>query len=392
MPNLANISECVGCTACMNVCPKNCIQMQKDLNGFLYPEINTDKCINCFQCENVCPILNNVEILNESPDAYAAFSLNDNIRKESSSGGIFSEIAKIIIEKNGVIYGAAYNKNFEVYHCKINKIDELNKLRGAKYSESILGYCFSNIQENLKSGQYVLFSGTPCQIAGLKSFLKKDYDTLFCVDFVCHGIPSPIAWKSYIKYRTEIDSNGEYPCNINLRSKETGWSNYQYSNVFQYKNGYQHAELSTDSLYMKLFVNDYISRESCENCKFKGYDRVSDFTLGDFWGVWDIVPEMDDNKGTSVVLIHSEKAKSLWKIIKPNVKFQSVTINQTAEQNQSMCNSSKSHIARNNTLEKIRKGNISECEQLFAIKNDKIYFKIKNKIKIILKTIFCYEK
>lgn len=234
-------------------------------------------------------------------------------------------------------------------------------------------------------GQKVLFSGTPCQVAGLKSFLGKEYDNLLCIDFVCHGIPSPVVWKEYVKYRAKQDADDEMPKAINLRSKSTGWSKYQYSNIFKYENGKQYSILSSDSLYMKLFVGNYISRSSCENCKFKGYSRVSDVTLGDFWGIWDIDSEMDDNKGTSVALVQSERGKSLWNMIGDNIVCKEVLLEQTSEQNPSMLLPSESNTRRHEVLCKIRRGKISECENLFFKQKLSLLVKIKRKGDVLLK-------
>lgn len=319
------------------------------------------------------------------PSAYAAFTKDEHIRADSSSGGIFTEIAQRIIVQSGAVYGAAYDDDFSVYHCCVDNIADLRKFRGAKYAESDLGKTFTEIFERLKNGQNVLFSGTPCQVAGLKSFVKKEYDNLYCVDFICHGVPSPLAWKAYVEYRTKQDADGELPRSINLRAKNTGWSRYKYSNVFEYESGKQHSILSSDSLFMKLFVGNYISRPSCENCKFKGYSRVSDITLGDFWGIWDIAPEMDDDKGTSVVLIQSEKGKTLWNEISDKIKFKEVSLKDTSCQNPSMLAPSKANPKREEALNKIRDGRIEECEGLFVRPKVFTADRIKRKILRLLR-------
>lgn len=389
MPSLAEPNLCVGCSACASICPKRCIEMEKDPDGFVYPNlIHPTNCVDCSMCERVCPVLSqNVKNNNDLPSAYAAFTKDDSIRLDSSSGGIFTELAKRIIAQNGVVYGAAYDEKFAVYHCCVDKIDDLQKLRGAKYAESNLGSSFAEILDRLKHGQLVLFSGTPCQVAGLKSFVRKDYNNLICIDFVCHGVPSPMVWKSYVEYRSREDADGKLPYYINLRSKETGWSKYQYSNVFEYENGKKHSALSSQSLFMKLFVGDYISRPSCSDCKFKGYNRVSDITLGDFWGIWDIEPEMDDNKGTSVVLVHSEKGQKLWQDINPPIKCKEVSLEQASQQNSSMLIPSEANPNRELVLEKIHNGEIETCEELFAVSiPQKVSFltRVKEKVKRLL--------
>lgn len=385
MPKLAIKEKCTGCTACVNICSKACVEMKLDKNMFFYPIVNNERCVQCGLCENTCPIIAPLEIMEYEVKAYAAYSKDKIMRDSSSSGGVFTEVAKRVLGNGGVVFGAAYNDSFEITHICVKCKAELDRIRGAKYAESNLDGVFVDIKKRLDMGQEVLFSGTPCQVAGLKSFLKKDYDNLFCVDFVCHGVPSPMAWKAYVQYRARQDNNGKLPKAINLRSKNTGWSNYQYSNVFEYENGKQHSILSSDSLFMKLFVGNYISRPSCENCKFKGYNRVSDITLGDFWGIWDIDPEMDDNKGTSVVLIQSEKGQALWDEISDKIKFKEVSLEQASQQNPSMLVSSKANPKRDEVLKRIREGHIEECETLFVQPKISVVDRIKGKVQRFLR-------
>ncbi|MBQ7890383.1 MAG: Coenzyme F420 hydrogenase/dehydrogenase, beta subunit C-terminal domain [Erysipelotrichaceae bacterium] len=391
MPNLANLTQCTGCTACSAVCPKQCIEMKKDAEGFLHPFVNSDQCIQCHLCEKVCPVLSDCSVNKVIPSACAVISKDESIRLDSSSGGFFSELSTKILEDNGYIYGAAYNELFEVHHICVDNVNDLSKLRGAKYSQSNLGDTFIDIKTKLDQNIKVLFSGTPCQVAGLKSYLRKEYDNLICVDFVCHGVPSPMAWKEYIKYRSELDNQGELPVSINLRSKDTGWSKYTYSNLFEYKNGKKQYNSSSDSLFMKLFVGDYINRLSCSDCKFKGYSRVSDFTIGDFWGIWDIDPVMDDNKGTSVVLVQSEKGKKLLDEIKNNLIIKEVTLEQASQQNPSMLVSSSAKPNRSEVLEMIRDGRISECEKMFVVKAPSFTQKIKGKLSRLMHKVRNHE-
>ncbi len=382
MPSLAEPNLCVGCTACVSICPKRCIEMETDPDGFRYPVLgHPANCVECGMCKSVCPVLNeSIKANDDLPSAYAAFTKDERIRQDSSSGGIFTEIAKRIIAENGVVYGAAYDERFAVCHCCVTKIDDLQKLRGAKYAESNLGSSFSEILDRLKSGQLVLFSGTPCQVAGLKSFVRKDYNNLICIDFVCHGVPSPMSWDAFIKYRAEKDADGKLPQRINLRSKETGWSQYQYSNVFEYEDGKKNSTVSSQSLFMKLFVGDYISRPSCSECKFKGFSRTSDITLGDFWGIWDIEPEMDDNKGTSVILVHTPNGEKIWMDIETKIKSKEVTLEQASQYNPSMLVASKAKPNREDVLERIRMDEISSCKELFVQKTPSLSARVRGKI------------
>ncbi len=352
-PYLADRKLCSGCTACANVCPANCIEMKPDKYGFLYPVINKKSCLHCGMCSKTCPVLNEIGF-QTTPKTYAAYTRDERLRMHSSSGGVFSEIAKCFISEGGIVYGAAYDQDFNVFHCAADCYEKLNLLQGAKYSESKLGATFKSIKTSLDSGYKVLFSGTPCQVSGLKSFLAKDYKNLVCVDFVCHGVPSPLVWSTYVKYRAKVDNGNTPPIEINYRDKCSGWSNYQYSNSFKYANGNVYTIVSTQDVFMNLFINNYILRLSCGDCKFKGYNRISDITLGDFWGVWEIAPEMDDNKGTSVVLIQSSKGNDIWDQIKKRVVFKEISLEDASKFNVSLLNSSELSGKRKAVLENVR--------------------------------------
>ena len=365
MPALATKEYCTGCTACASACPKGCITMAADENGFLGPVVDGEACISCGLCEKLCPIVNPLKMAENTPKAYAAYAKDEEMRLSSSSGGVFTELAKEVLKDGGVIFGAAYNERFEVVHICVETEDELAKLRGAKYAQSDMCGIFGEIQQKLDAGQNVLFSGTPCQIGGLKAFLRKDYANLLTVDFVCHSVPSPMAWREYVKYRAEQDNSGAPPTSINLRSKNTGWSRYQYANLFLYSDGTAHTAKSSESLYMKLFVGGYINRESCGNCSFKGYRRVSDLTLGDFWGIWDIAPEMDDNKGVSLILVQSCKGQKVLSSITDRLVWKPVTLEEASRQNGAMLNVSRPNERRAETLKMIRSGRIGECENWF---------------------------
>ena len=302
------------------------------------------------------------------PKAYAAYSKDEAMRKQSSSGGIFTEVAKTILENGGVIFGAAYNEQFEVVHICADSEGELAKLRGAKYAQSDLRGIFADVKTILDKGQQVLFSGTPCQVGGLKSYLCKDYENLVTVDFVCHSVPSPMAWREYVKYRAAQDNGGKLPYSIDLRSKTTGWSHHQYSNLFRYADDSIHTVKSGDSLYMKLFVGGCISRRSCENCLFKGYSRASDLTLGDFWGIWDIAPEVDDSKGTSLVLVQSPRGADLLEKISNKLVLRKVALDETSQQNQALIRASQASASRDEFLQLVRNSNFPGVQILIEKK------------------------
>ena len=364
MPELADRKKCTGCTACQSACSSDCIEMKADSHGFTFPVINRNKCIECRKCEKACPVLNLEGLPDQNTIAFAAYSLNCELREKSSSGGIWGELAKEILNRHGHVYGAAYDRDYSVKHICVTNVSDLHKLQGAKYSQSELAGIFKEIKVKLEMGILILFSGTPCQTAGLKMYLNKEYDHLICVDFVCHGVPSPMAWKQYVLYRAREDNHGELPLSVNMRSKETGWSRYQYSNVYLYGNNSMYSKKSTEDLFMKLFTGDFINRESCAACQFKGYDRVSDITLGDFWGVWDIAPEMDDNEGTSLVLIHSDKGVDIYESLSDRIKCRRITLEQASRQNPSLIQSSDSKKERKKVLDEISSGNMKDINRL----------------------------
>lgn len=362
MPELAKRTECTGCTACASICPKQCIKMVADEHGFVYPEIELSQCVNCMLCVKSCPIQTGGAALSSEASAYAAYTNHWELRKDSSSGGIFSELAIEILKKGGVVFGAAYDPQFQIKHVCVETIEGLSRLRGAKYAQSALDGVFAQVKEALQKQREVLFSGTPCQIAGLKAFLQKEYESLTCVDFVCHGVPSPAVWSQYVQYRSALDGDGKLPTAVNMRDKESGWSRYQYSNVFRYE-GKRWSSRNQDNLFMRLFVGDYINRLSCEHCKAKGYHRVSDITLGDFWGIWEVRPEMDDDKGTSLVILHSDKGRALFDAIHDRIRYQSVSLEEASLRNPSLLESSRAKEEREAFLTKALAGAFDELEK-----------------------------
>lgn len=377
-------SLCTGCTACKSICPKQCINMIKDEEGFNQPVIDTNSCINCNLCEKVCPVLNKLET-NKDTSAYAIINKDEEVRLNSTSGGFFSVLANYVLEQNGYVVGASYNDNYVVEHIIINNKEELHKLRGAKYSQSELRDIFNQIKKLLDDNKLVLFSGTPCQVGGLKAYLRKDYSNLIAVDLICHGVPSPKVWKDYVVYRSNKDNNGTLPLSINLRSKITGWP--RYSVLFDYGEK-QYSSYSNEDLFMKAFIGDYCLRESCSNCVFKGINRVSDFTLGDYWGIEGQLPEMHDNKGTSLVFVHSENGRQLFDKLKNQFIDVEVNCEKSIEWNPSMIRSSKAKDTRNEFIREINSNEVEKIINHFIQKQNsknKTKRRILYKIKKILK-------
>lgn len=311
--------DCCGCTACLATCPKQCIIMQKDEEGFLYPIINRALCIDCGACTKVCPIQNPVVEVEKEQKAYLIQHKNEKVRLESSAGGAFTAIATAIIEKGGVIFGASYDDNFQVKHCYIEKKEELVKFRNSKYVQSDIGDCFKQVKRFLEDNRWVCFSGTPCQIEGLAKYLGEEKEKLVLVDVVCHGVPSPLIWNKYLEYQNVIDNK---PDNIRFRDKFYG---YKYSTMSVIKNGKNvyHAGSQQDPM-LRAFFDDTCDRPSCYDCPFKKRYRVSDLTIWDCFSVYDFDKSMDDDKGTTRMLCHTPKGKNIALEIQSLINYKEV--------------------------------------------------------------------
>lgn len=312
--------KCCGCFACVNICPKECITMERDFEGFLYPIVNNKKCVDCGLCESTCQMINSNENKKE-PKSFSAVNLNRNQRMSSSSGGMFSLFADYVITSlNGVVFGAAFSKDLkDIYHIVVDRIDDLPKLKGSKYVQSEIGYSFLEAKKYLELGRFVLFSGTTCQIVALKMFLKKDYDNLFTIDVVCHGVPSKKVWNKYLNY---VEKKNHISINeVNFRYKIEANKNLKL-NV---KNNNDKAIYSSvnSNQYMQLFIRNYDLRPSCYNCVAKSTNN-SDLSLGDFWGIEKLFPELNDGTGTSLILCRSKKGEHLLDRIKNQVDLREV--------------------------------------------------------------------
>lgn len=307
MPVALTKKDCCGCHGCAIACPKHCITMERDEEGFWYPRVDESACVHCGLCEKVCPVLNAVPADEAAkPVAYAAMNEETGIRLESSSGGVFSALAQQVIASGGIVFGAAWSENFrEVRHIGVESMEDLALLRGSKYVQSTVGDCYAQAKNALAAGRQVLFSGTPCQVEGLHTFLGKDYDNLLLVDIVCHGVPAPAVWQRYLR---ECEETAGAPVrNVQFRSKDTGWKGYKVKLTFE--NGTQQALPAYANPFMNAFIRNACLRQSCHDCRFKKLNRVSDVTLADFWGIEDVCPDMDDDRGTSLLLVHSEKGE-----------------------------------------------------------------------------------
>ena len=344
--------NCTGCGACAAGCPVQCIEMQVDREGFRYPQLDTSRCISCQKCENVCPVIRKSPP-QAQPQAYAVKNRDDAVRIRSSSGGVFPALAEFVLTNGGAVCGAVYDEDFSVVHQIAEDAAGTQKMQGAKYAQSRTEHLFSEIRRILEAGQWLLFVGTPCQVAGVKAFLGKDYEKLILVDMICHGVPTPKAWEKYLRYRRGKDAGDAAISAINQRDKCSGWSNYGYSVRIDYQNGKTYCAQQSKDVYLQGFVNNLYLRPSCAQCPFKGNVRCSDLTLGDYWGVWDQYPQADDNKGVSLVLVNTQKGAAYWGRIGEALDAFPVDLQAALAQNPSAVNSSAPHEKRDLFFERM---------------------------------------
>lgn len=331
MIQIIHKKDCCGCQACVQRCPKQCISMLEDEEGFLYPRVNASLCIDCGLCEKVCPELNPLEP-REPLEIMAAKNMNEEERIQSSSGGIFFLLAKAVLARGGVVFGALYDKQWEVVISYTERFDEVRAMMGSKYLQARVESAFQDAERILKEGREVLFSGSPCQIAALHRYLRKDYNNLLTLDFICHGVPSPGVWRCYLQEEVypsaqraakKIQSPSSLSTMPLLESiayrdkKMAGWEKFSFvvrlKSAFKVgKNSVLLSDIHYENPYMRGFLADIYLRPSCYHCKAKSGSGHSDITVADFWGVRQIMPDFYDDKGVGLVLISTEKGKAIF--------------------------------------------------------------------------------
>lgn len=311
---ICNREYCTGCSACVQSCSHNAITMQEDQNGFLYPRVANELCTRCGTCMKICPC--NSTPQKKSGRIYAALTKDDRIRAESSSGGIFSILAEEVLSSRGMVFGAAMSADLTVKHIGIENKDDLQKLRRSKYIQSQINGCFRAVKEYLLDGRKVLFSGTPCQVAGLKNYLKKDFLNLITIDLLCHGVPSQKVLDKYIHFCEE--EAREKATDVIFRVKEPGWAGGGGQIVF-----FNNKRMRKDRSFFKLFLSNICLRESCYNCQFCIPERVGDISLGDFWGYTESPPYYleDDDLGISFVSLNTTKGTRLFLKTKSRIAY-----------------------------------------------------------------------
>lgn len=340
MINIKDKRDCCGCAACVQRCPKRCISLKEDEEGFLYPVADESVCINCGLCEKVCPIINRAEKL-PVKEVLAVKNRDEAERMASSSGGVFIALAKKTMEKGGVVFGAVFDENWEVRHTYAETLDCVRPMMGSKYVQSRIEDSYCEAEKFLKQGREVLFTGSPCQIAGLHSYLRKDYPNLLAVDFLCHGVPSPGVWRRYLRealqdavLREAAEKNTVLSSSlksvpvitgIEFRDKtHCGWKKYSFvvrgSASKADKNSVLLSDIHSDNPFMRGFLANIYLRPSCYRCLCKNGVSHSDLTIGDFWGIDYLMPDFDDDKGVGLVLVSTDKGKAVFDALDMEVR------------------------------------------------------------------------
>ena len=400
MISIKEKKDCCGCSACVQKCPKHCITLTEDEEGFLYPKVDTLVCINCGLCEKVCPWLNQPEKI-QPQEVLAVKNRNEEERMASSSGGVFIALAKKILEKGGVVFGAVFDENWEVKHTYAETLDGVRLMMGSKYVQSRIGNSYNEAEHFLKEGREVFFTGTPCQVTGLHKFLRKDYPNLLSVDFLCHGVPSPGVWRRYLdeifarsarraaagKNTVLSSSLKSVPVitGIEFRDKKLyGWKKYSFvvrGSAFKAdKNSVLLSDIHKINPYMRGFLSDIYLRPSCYRCKCKNGVSHSDLTIADFWGL--MMSDIDDDKGLGMVIINTDKGREVFGTL--DMEVSRSTLETAKRFNGGFKESIKEHSNRKLFYKKLSKG-ISVESAVNMVLHVSVCKRVCNKIKRIIK-------
>lgn len=368
--------KCTGCYACYNICPKQCITMEEDEYGYLYPTIDEHSCVNCKMCEKVCPANELIEDFKKPMKTYASWSSSEEDRITSSSGGLASVISSFVVENGGYVFGAVYEDNLNVRHIEVSNIEGLKRIKESKYTHSSIGDSYKNAKKLLNNNKKVLFVGTPCQIAGLINYLGKTYDNLLTIDIICHGVPSNRMLREYVR-----DTTNKKVDKVRFRSGTD--NNFAITllenNEVVYKKHFRESE------YYMGFMEGMIYRENCYDCKYARKERISDITLGDFWGIGEQIPfNHNVDKGVSLVLCNTDKGISIINKIKDRVFIEERTLEEAILRNEQLNRPTKRHPKRDKFLDLYKRKSFNKSIRN-CLRSGFIKFKIK---KIFMRNIF----
>ncbi|MBR5433594.1 MAG: Coenzyme F420 hydrogenase/dehydrogenase, beta subunit C-terminal domain [Bacteroidales bacterium] len=391
--SITDKKNCCGCNACGDACPKKAISFEKDIEGFWYPIVDDTLCINCGLCEKICPISQIDELKHNDykkpSQTFAAIHKNMRVRWNSTSGGAFSAMAEAIYEQNGFVGGAIYNEDFTVRNFVSNNVEDLEKLRSSKYLQSNAEGVYSEIKKNLQTGEKVLVCGTPCQMAALRRFLQKDYENLIIVDFICRGVNSPKVYRAYLdsleeKYKSKV-------VYVKAKNKELGWRNLTRKVVFA--NGQTYYGIHMDDDFRRGYHTNVFCRPSCYDCKFKGFPRIADITIGDCWGIEKIDKNLDNNIGTSVIMLNSKKGERFFETFKSKLEYKEINIESVISRNPALISPiGPAKINRKSLFEDLDKEGFAYItEKYFPLKKKQssVKYRLKQQLKFY-RDIFQY--
>lgn len=378
MIEITDKSLCSGCGACANICPRQCITMTADSEGFLYPTVEKSLCTDCGMCVKVCPL---ADAGDSRPPlkVFAAKNRDESVRSASSSGGVFTALAEDLINRRGVVFGVSFGRDWNTAHTYTETVGGLSAFRGSKYVQSNTGTSFKEARAFLRSGREVLFTGTPCQIAGLKRYLAKDYPNLLTVEVLCHGVPSPGVWQSYLAAKKAEHRNSEIS-HISFRDKKTGWADYHFS--IRFGDGSEYNVPYMRDNYFRGFLRNLYLRPSCYRCLCKNGRAGSDIVIADYWNIGTSLPAYDDNKGVSLVLAGTEKGLNSLKAISSGVDFVETGIYDcTGDKNGGFLETIPVHRKRDEFFSLLRSGQISAPKAIERCLKVSLAQKVINRIR-----------
>ena len=381
-------TQCCGCNACGDICAHHAITYQTDIEGFWYPIVDETKCTNCGLCEKICPELNIASLKKNDFDkpvqTIAAINKRMDVRWNSTSGGAYTAFAEVMLDQGGYVSGAIYNEDFSVRNYISNNQNDLEKLRSSKYLQSNAEGLFAKIRSLLKAGEKVLACGTPCQMAALRSFLRKDYENLIIVDFICRGVNSP---KVYRKYLDSLERKfGGKVVYVKAKNKELGWRNLTRKVTFD--NGKSYYGVSMEDDFRRGYHTNVFCRPSCYSCQYKGFPRIADITIADYWGIEKVDKNLDNNIGTSMILLNSKKGITYFDKVKDRLEWRETAFESILGGNMALIKSiSPAKINRTQFFEDLDKGTFDDVVKkyfpLCSNRNQLFKVKLKSNLKFM---------